>query len=294
MELRQIRQFVAVAEQMSFRKAAAALHIAQPPLSVSIRKLEAELGVALFDRNTRSVHLTDAGRALLPIARGLLDQAEAFRTLGRTLASGAAGIIRLGFVGSAARELLPAIVSRTRAEDPGVRLELSESTTEAMLDAVEQSALDAALIRTPLMEARTVRLIPLQDDRLCIAVPDELGAIARKGLAALADRPFLIYPRTSALHVATVAACAAAGFVPRVVQTATQVETIYSLVRAGVGVALVPARASGSAPAGVRIAPLDPSPVVGLALAVRRDDPSPVTARLVARVIETYRISPRL
>lgn len=294
MELRQIRQFVAVAEQMSFRKAAAALHIAQPPLSVSIRKLETELGVALFDRNTRSVHLTDAGRALLPIARGLLDQAEAFRTLGRTLASGAAGIIRLGFVGSAARELLPAIVSRTRAEDPGVRLELSESTTEAMLDAVEQSALDAALIRTPLMEARTVRLIPLQDDRLCIAVPDELGAIAREGLAALADRPFLIYPRTSALHVATVAACAAAGFVPRVVQTATQVETIYSLVRAGVGVALVPARASGSAPAGVRIAPLDPSPMVGLALAVRRDDPSPVTARLVARVIETYRISPRL
>ncbi|NJC35202.1 DNA-binding transcriptional LysR family regulator [Sphingomonas jejuensis] len=286
MELRQLRQFVAVADAMSFRKAAAMLNMAQPPLSVSVRKLEEELGVRLFDRNTRAVALTDAGQALLPTARAIVEQAASLKAAAGQMAAGSAGLIRLGFIGSAVRDLLPRIIGDYRAERPGVELKLEESTTQAILDAVEGGGLDAGLVRTPLPHARTVRLHRLEEDRLCLAMPAGWTG-TEDGLAAAAERPFILYPEWSALHMATLNACQEAGFLPRVVQTAAQIETIFSLVSGEIGVALVPERLAPFAWPGVTIRALAQSPAIGVGLVVR-DGSSPLVADFTARVTRLF------
>jgi len=287
MELRQLRQFVAVADAMSFRKAAAMLNMAQPPLSVSVRKLEQELGVRLFDRNTRAVSLTDAGHALLPAARAIVEQGAMFKAAAGRMAAGSAGMIRLGFIGSAVRDLLPRIIGHYRCERPGVELKLTESTTQAILDAVEGGALDAGLVRTPLPHARAVSLHLLEEDRLCLAIPAGWADMG-DGLAAAAARPFILYPDWSALHMATLAACQDAGFLPRVVQTAAQIETIFSLVAGEIGVALVPARLAPFAWPGVLIRPLDRSPAIGVGLVVQAEEASPLVTDFADRVARLF------
>lgn len=284
MDLRQLRQFVAVADAMSFRKAAAMLNMAQPPLSVSVRKLEEELGVRLFDRNTRAVALTDAGHALLPAARAMVEQAASFKAIAGQMAAGSAGVIRLGFIGSAVRDLLPRIIGHYRAERRGVELKLEESSTQAILDAVEGGGLDAGIVRTPLPHARAVSLRALEEDRLCLAMPAGWANGAGTGLADMAARPFILYPDWSALHMATLAACQDAGFLPRVVQTAAQIETIFSLVAGEIGVALVPARLAPFAWPGVTIRPIERSPAIGVGLVVRQEKPTALVADFAARV----------
>lgn len=282
MELRQLRHFIVLAETLNFRRAAERLHISQPPLTVSIKKLEAEWRVALFDRNTHGVSLTAAGQAALGSARQALYFAEA---AGRAAAAGAAGevgTLRLGFVGSATYSLMPRLLSTFRQRHPGVTLLLEESFAADLLQRVRDETLDAALIRMVRHQRNPdgVNLTLLQTDHFVLAVPrySPLAAQASVRLHDLHEEPFIGYSDAVSSYFRSVWAGLfhRAGFQPRVQQEATQVQTVLSLVESGLGLALVPSSASKYLSADLRILEIEdiregPDMGVALATSARRD-----------------------
>ncbi len=284
MELRHLRYFVAVAEHLSFGRAADRLHISQPPLSRQIRGLEAELGTALFSRTRRSVRLTAAGTALLPEARRLLRDADALQAGAHQLASGQVGTLALGFISVAAYNLLPELAPEFRRRHPGIRLALQEATSDVQLAALAQGELDVGLVLPP-VGAPGLDYAPLLHDTLVAAVPAGRGG--GKGplaLASLRDEPFILFPRQvgTSLHDQIVGACQRAGFAPRVEQEAIQMQTIVSLVAAGMGVALVPASLMNLRRTGVVYRPLtDRGSRVELGIAWRRADDAPAVQAFV-------------
>lgn len=280
MELRHLRYFVAVAEELHFGRAAARLNIAQPPLSQQIRRLEEMLQVPLFRRTRRRVELTDAGRAFLEGAREALRQVEAAVHRARRADAGEIGHLALGFVGSAAVSVLPDLVRRLRSRFPGVKLALVEQTTAQQVEALLAGRLQAGLVRPPLV-ARGLEVRTVAREPLVVALPagHPLAAGRDVPLPSLAGEPFVLFPREQGpgLHDLVLAACAEAGFSPAVVQEATQMQTIVGLVAAGLGVALVPGSVRRYRQRGVVFRPLrGPVPTVDLAVAWRRGDPSAV------------------
>src|SRR3569833_577124 len=157
-ELRQLRYFVAVAEENHFGRAAARLHMTQPPLSQTIQALEVSLGTALFMRTKRSVALTPAGAALLPEARRILQQAAALPDLARRAASGQSGLLSLAFVSTADYSILPPLLREFRERYPQVQLELREATTDVQLEDLLQNRIDAGLLIPPLPEKAKAEL----------------------------------------------------------------------------------------------------------------------------------------
>lgn len=244
MKLAQIRQFVALADEGSFRRAASMLNMAQPPLSVGIRKLEEDLGAALFIRGPRGVRLTAAGEAALASARQVLGKVEEMRNAVRQSETGERGLLRVGFVASATLELLPRLLIAFRAEYPQVELKLEESRTADLLEDVEQGRIDVAIVRTPILSGTSVTITRLQDDRMCLAVQKGSKWSGRKsvGLGALRDEPFIVFShdRVPSMHAITMLMCQQEGFVPRIAEEAGQMQTILCLVESGIGVALVP------------------------------------------------------
>ena len=244
MDLRRIRHFVVLAETLNFRKAAERLFMAQPPLSVSIQKLEAELGTKLFTRDSSGVALTASGRAALAEARRVLFHNEQFVQMAGSAADGTGGRLHVGFVGSASFGMLQRLVPLYRAQYPGVELILREATSNAILQQIEGDELDVGLVRTPLLQSTRARLTPLGQDCFVAALPrgNPLADRAELALADLAHESFVMYTRSFAagLHGAAMLACQAAGFVPRIAQEATQVQTVLAMVESGLGVALVP------------------------------------------------------
>src|SRR5512145_2691290 len=170
MELRHLRYFVAVAEALSFARAARALNLSQPPLSRQIRALEEELGTALFARTKRSVALTPAGAALLPDARRLLREADALRVGARKHALGEVGTLALGFIGMAAYNVLPDLLPAFHRAHPGVRLALREATSDVLLAALRQGEIDAGVVLPPVSEPG-FEYLPLFRDTLVAALP---------------------------------------------------------------------------------------------------------------------------
>ncbi len=249
MNFRQINQFLAVAETLSFRKAAERLHIAQPPLSTGIRRLEEDLGAQLFERGKRGARLTDAGQAMLDDARKIVFHAEQLRSTVTALQKGIGGRLRIGFVGSATYLLLPRVLPLFRERYPHVVLDLREGTTTQILRDLESGALDLGLVRFPVAVTTPVEITPVEWDRLVVALPADhpLSRRRRLALSELANESFILYSATQAanLRAQVLLACQAAGFTPRVTQEAVQVQTLVSLVESGIGVALVPA-ASGT------------------------------------------------
>lgn len=234
----------ALADTLNFRRAAERLHIAQPALTVSIQKLEAELDTALFVRDQRGVALTPSGRVALAEARRILFHAGQFSELVHAAASGLGGTLRVGFVGSTTYHVLPRLVSRFRDEYPGVELVLRDATSASILRSLEEEALDVGLVRTPLMAHGTAALVPLERDQFVAALP-RANPLAREPSLTLSDlsrERFVMYARgeASGLHSAAMSACQLAGFLPRVTQEATQIQTVLALVESGLGVALVP------------------------------------------------------
>jgi DNA-binding transcriptional LysR family regulator len=284
MELRHLRYFVAVAEHLSFGRAAERLHISQPPLSRQIRGLEVELGAALLSRTRRSVRLTAAGAALLPEARRLLRDADALQAGARQLASGQVGTLALGFISVAAYNVLPELAPEFRRRHPGIRLALQEATSDVQLAALAQGELDVGLVLPP-VDAPGLDYAPLLHDTLVAALPAGRGG--GKGplaLASLRDEPFILFPRPvgTSLHDQIVGACQRAGFAPRVEQEAIQMQTIVSLVAAGMGVALVPASLMNLRRTGVAYRPLtDRSSRIELGIAWRRADDAPAVQAFV-------------
>jgi DNA-binding transcriptional LysR family regulator len=252
-----MKQLVALAETLNFRRAAERLHMAQPPLSVSIRRLEEELDVQLVARERRGIRLTPAGEAVLEHARQIAFHAEQVKRAAASANGGTSGRLRIAFVGSAAYSLFPRVLPAFRERFPHVELELRESTTTQMLRQVERGEVDLALVRYPIVEATTVLLRPVEADVLVAALPAS-STLARKRtlrMRDLAGEPFVAYSATAAmnLRVQVVGACQAAGFTPRIVQEAVQVQTVLSLVGSGVGVALVPSLSRVQAPEGVAL-----------------------------------------
>jgi DNA-binding transcriptional LysR family regulator len=287
MELRHLRYFVAVGEALNFGRAALALHIAQPPLSRAIRALEDELGTALFRRGTRGVTLTRAGAALLPEARRLLRDAEAFRDSAREYAAGEAGTLAIGFVSTAAYNVLPRIVPAFRARRPGVRLQLRETTTDVQIPALVAGDIDVGFVIAHAPPA-PLAYAALHREPLIAALPARRRWPARVPVRRLANEPFILFPREVApeLHDAIVALCRRAGFAPRIGQEAIQMQTIVSLVAGGMGVALVPASLEHLRRDGVvyrRLAERSPSVEIGLAW--RAADDSPLTRAFVAEAV---------
>jgi DNA-binding transcriptional LysR family regulator len=243
-DLRQLRQFVTIVELGSFRRAADALHIAQPALSVSIQKLEHGVGVLLLDRGARGVTPTAAGRALMDDARRALFHAEQARRSARQVALGERGRLRLGFVGSATYMLLPQRLPGFTLAFPDVQLELHEDSTLRLVEALHANDLDAALVRGPIAADVRLSAWPMESDDLILAVPSghRLAQAPRVPLSAASHEPFVMYAaaKVPGLHNVATALCRSAGFSPRIGQEAIQVQTLVSLVASGMGVALVP------------------------------------------------------
>jgi DNA-binding transcriptional LysR family regulator len=283
MDLRHLRYFVAVAETLSFGRAAERLHISQPPLSRQIRGLEHELGAPLFSRTRRSVRLTAAGAALLPEARRLLRDADALQAGARQLASGEVGTLALGFISVAAYNLLPELAPEFRRRHPGIKLALQEATSDVQLAALGRGELDVGLVLPP-VEAPALEYAPLLHDTLVAALPAGRGGRGPIALASLRDEPFILFPRTvgTSLYDQIAGACERAGFAPRVEQEAIQMQTIISLVAAGMGVALVPASLMKLRRTGVVYRPLaDARPRIELGIAWRRGDDAPAVRAFV-------------
>lgn len=242
-ETRLLRQFIAVAEELNFHRAAERLHMAQPPLSQAIRKLEDTLGLSLFERSNRSIALTPAGTAFLVSARRVLAElGDAIREA-QAVASGKAGRLAISFVGTA-HDLLPAALRRFRAEYPGIELVLREATTAEQLAAITAGEADIGLMRQPgIMIAQLASEILLREPILA-ALPDDhpLAGPETVSLAALAESDFIGTPRQLGIgfHDQIIGLCRLAGFSPRIVQEARQMQTIASLVASGLGVALIP------------------------------------------------------
>ena len=281
LELRQLRYFVTVAEELHFGRAAARLHMTQPPLSQAIQGLEELLGTALFERNRRSVTVTPAGAALLPEARRLLAQAADLPDLVRAAAAGETGRLALAFVSSADYSVLPPFLRSYRGAYPQVQIVLQEATSDVQVDDLLHNRIDAGLLIPPLSDKAHAELdyIKLIEEPLILAAPAGLlapGALALKDAPRL---PLIIFPRPIApsLHDAILGCFTAAGITPQIGQQAIQMQTIVSLVSAGMGMALVPQSVSNLMRPGVDYRALkDSTPLVETGCAWRRDNASPV------------------
>ncbi|USX22060.1 LysR family transcriptional regulator [Oxalobacteraceae bacterium OTU3REALA1] len=282
LELRQLRYFVTVAEELHFGKAALRLHMTQPPLSQTIQALEQLLGAALFERSRRGVTLTPAGIALLPEARRLLAQAQELPQLVQRAAAGEVGRLTLAFVSSADYSVLPPFLRAYRAAYPQVQITLQEATSDLQLDDLLHNRIDAGLLIPPLPDKAKLELdyLPVLNEPLVLAVP--AGLLAKKGkvaLAALPRLPLIVFPRaiSPALYDAILSVFRDAGVTPEIGQQAIQMQTIVSLVSAGMGMALVPQSVSNLMRPGVEYRALaDTGPLVETGLAWRRDNTSPV------------------
>lgn len=259
MELRHFRYFVAVAEELSFTKAARRLHISQPPLSQHVQDLERELGAVLLDRNRGHVSLTEAGTLFLSEAKVVLKQAAHAVDVAKRAGRGEVGVLRIGFTATApfTREFSK-VVHAYRRQLPNVHLALKFSTTEPILEALRMSELDIGLIR-PAASAElpeNITAIPVRRDRLMVVVhADHPLALSKTPIAIedLSDEPFILRPNGvgAGFYEQIYALCNDAGFSPHLEQQAHEAVTILCLVAAGLGVTILPASLQAIAMTGV-------------------------------------------
>jgi DNA-binding transcriptional LysR family regulator len=288
-ELRHLRYFVAVAEELSFTRAAARLHMAQPPLSSQIRNLEGAIGVELFDRSRRTIALTAAGEALLSEARRLLVQVDQSVRAAQRAGTGEVGRLAVGFVPSASNSMLPPHLRAFRARYPGVELYLREMPPDDLVDALLAGGVDVGFLYLPFADAR-LELRTVSREPLVAAVPADHALAARPSLRVrdLRDEPFVLPARhrMPGLNARVLDACRRAGFTPVAVQKEVWLmQTVLGLVAAGLGVALVPASVENLHRTGVAFRPVtDAGPEVEMGLFWRRDDSSAIVPNFVGVV----------
>ena len=300
MELRHLRYFVAVAEELHFARAAERLHMAQQPLSFQIKQLEEELGVTLFRRTTRRVELTDAGRALLAEVYVALAHLRQGVETARRMERGETGSLVIGYVSIALYNLMPGAVRLFRERFPDVQITLHELCSPDLEEQLLQGAFDVGLVMQGMPFPELAYETVLRE-QATVAIPKNhpLGGQAPIPLRALASEPFVMYEHTerSWLHDQIIALCQAAGFSPHIVQEAASEQAIIGLVAAGVGVSLVSSCLSGLRTHEVTYRPLiDPAVSVEYAVVWKRENPSPfVKAFLnIAREVSQHAgLSPR-
>lgn len=242
-DLRHLRYFVALAERLHFGRAAESLFITQPPLSRQIAALEAELGVPLFYRHSRSVELTAAGRDFYPQAKQLLAGLDRAVRSVRAAAQGARGELRLSFTMVAAWILLPALLKTYSSAYPEVNLVLNEVLPKDLGPALEQGAADVALT-FPELHPASLCYQSVYSEPLCVVLPAKhpLAKATEFSVALLAEEPFITFPQQTApaLHKAVMRCCETAGFVPKIRLETQLQQTIVNLVAEGLGVSIVP------------------------------------------------------
>jgi DNA-binding transcriptional LysR family regulator len=243
-DLRQFRQFIAVAETLSFRGAAERLRMAQPPLTTAVKRIEAELGVKLFERSSRVVRLTEPGRVFLEEARRTLAQAERAAESARRAGQGLVGTLRVTFVPSIAHDILPRILRAFRQDHPRVHLELSEAPSGPQGAALRNDLADFGLLVPPVSDSTGLIVEPVLHQELVAAIPagHPLAALKTIRLADMRDEPWILSPPLQApgFYSRIATACGRAGFAPHVIQQAVQMDTILGLIAGGLGVCLVP------------------------------------------------------
>jgi DNA-binding transcriptional LysR family regulator len=244
MELRQLRYFIAVAEEQSFSRAALRLHISQPPLSTQIMMLEKELQTRLLDRTNRGVTLTAAGAVFKEEMDTVIARLEQGKALARHTGQGLAGSLAIGFVSLAVYSFLPAALKEFGSRFPAVEVQLHELTTDAQIRELRAGRLDLGLALGPVQEGDLVFETTLKEE-MVLAAPEGHRLMKIKGaldLGLAARENFIVPPRAVApgLYDLVIARCHDSGFSPRIMQHARQMQTVVSLVAAGMGVALVP------------------------------------------------------
>jgi len=291
MELRHLRYAVAVADELHFARAAARLHIAQPPLSQQIRSLEDELGVRLFDRTSRRVGLTAAGAAFIAEARRTLASAERAVEAARRAARGETGRLAIGYVSSASYDLLPAVLRAFQRRAPDVTLVLEEMNSNEQSRGVFAGTLDLGFVRRPPPIERGLAGTVVRREPVVVAVPRGHAVAAHRAvrLRQLASEPFILFPARPRPSWADAALdlCRGAGFEPRVVQEAVEMVSALSLVAAGIGIALVPGAVRAVRRPGVVFRPLTPAPWSEVMLIRRNEPPTALIARFLEVVVTT-------
>lgn len=297
LDLRQLRYFVAVAEEGHVTRAAERLGMQQPPLSQQIKALEAQLGLQLFRRKPRGVELTDGGAALFEEARAILARLDQAERAAHSAARGERGALRVGVAPTAPfHPFVPQVIRAFREAYPGVAVSLDECLSRQAVQGLKEARLDAAFVRAELPPG-DLALHRLIEEPMVVALP-AAHAAAREAatplpLAALAGESFIAFARVEGpgMFDATLAACLRAGFVPRVGQEAPRITSTLGLVATGLGIALVPASVSRVQMDGVAYRALARAdrPVVPLHLATRRGGGSAVLRHFVELVQRTAR-----
>jgi DNA-binding transcriptional LysR family regulator len=286
-DLQDLEALLVLAETLHFGRAADRLHVSQPALSKRIRRMEGSIGGPLLVRGYRDVQLTEAGRLLASRSRHLIAEASATLALTGRAVRGEAGLLRVGFGIASIFGLLPEVVQRFRRAHPEVQLELRDMSTPEQISALVGGEIDVGFIRHRATDTR-LRMRHVLDERLVAALGPNSRWDRHTGLASVASEPFIIIARSRSAsfydHVLSV--CAAAGFAPRIVQEAVELFTIVSLVRAGLGISLVPRSTALMRLPGVRFYELGmPEAAWNIALAWHRDsDRVPLVRRFVEAV----------
>jgi DNA-binding transcriptional LysR family regulator len=298
MELRHLRYFVAVAEELHFSRAAERLHVVQPAVSEQVRKLEEELGVRLFDRTHRNVALTDAGAALLPEAHRVLRQAEAARLAARSASDRAGHLLRIGYVPTALLASIPQTLRRVVASTPNLKTTMEPGPGLELCDAVRAGELDVAVVSLPVPTAG-LRVTPLGEQRAVAVFPTghEHALKPHVGLEQIAPERIVVLPRDAdrPFYDAVLTTCCAAGISPTLIEMPDgQVDRVLLAVASGSGMALLPECAGERyADAGVRFVALDgESPVLTTAIVSSRHTehlPTVAFLRAVSRTLEQRR-----
>jgi DNA-binding transcriptional LysR family regulator len=295
-DFRQLRYFVAVAEELSFTRAALRLHLSQPPLSQQIQSLEQDLGVRLLERTKRHVALTEPGRVFLEQARQILAKADEARSEVTAAAAGYSGQLRLAYTVSVSfHPALPQALLRYGQIAPNVRLKLSEMYTEPQFAALLAGEIDVGFVRDEpvhALDARDLRFDVIDREPLLLALPagHPLASRSSLRLAEVAGDAFVSQPRelASTLYDRLVKLAATAGFQPTIAQHAQQINGLLALVAAGLGLALVPASMRTVQLAGISYVTLEDSDAyLLLAVASRAGDRSPALQQFLAAVADT-------
>ncbi|MER6633351.1 LysR substrate-binding domain-containing protein [Streptomyces sp. NPDC000987] len=292
MQLQQLQYFVAVAETRHFTRAAELVHVAQPSLSQQIKALERELGADLFLRARGNISLTDAGEALLPLARRILADAETARYEVQELVQLRGGRVRLGATPSLCTGLLPEVLRAFHDRYPGIRLLIEEGGSHDLVRELARGALDLALVvlplPTPSPALTTVEL--LREDLVVVSSPEAPapGGPDRRTVrvADLEGERLVMFRHGYDLRELTVAACRAEGFEPDFAVEGGEMDAVLGFVRAGLGVAVVPRMVAARSGRGLRVTPLArPGLHRTIALAHRSDVAPPRAARELQRML---------
>lgn len=288
MELRHLRYFIAVADELSFSRAAERLHIAQPPLSQQIKALETELGVQLFNRTKRPLQLTEAGQAFVEEARSTLEKIDQAIRKTQRIQQGELGCLTVGLTSSMANGILPIIVRTFRRRHPETALMLRESNAIALAQGLRDRMIDAIFAyRTPsLIQSIDLDMTVLSAESLLAVLPERHRLTSKPtiSLADLQDEEFIMPP----LHIASsiseqvFALCAQVGFVPKVVQEAIFVVTILGLVSGEMGISILPSSVQSLRREGVAYRPIQQEAVANpLTIVRRKEKPSDSLAKFI-------------